>query len=247
MTFGVEIYGTHGRLQLGENVGNYYMVEKGSITDSTWGDFGFNRGTPSPWWNAGEGAMSKTHTLPTTLPYDFVALGGTNIELVVPSSGAYGVGVPSGPSGPVATSGPPSGSRTLYWYTFRSYKHLSPATTGYGMEIINPATGLVNFSLRYPKILKTLMKVDYNEGTTALPSGKTLALIGFGTCYRENQYVDNPETGVMSFYNNLNCKIDGSNNLTMSRNSDWSGLSASSGASIDRTDGGVIVLDVTNY
>ncbi len=250
MVFGAEIYGLHGRLQLADNVSNYYMVEKGTITDNAWGDYGFNRGDygpVGPWWEPGEGGPARVRTLPTTLPYDFYALGGENINMAMYSSGGYGFGTPTAPKNQIATSGPVSGSRTLRWYTFRSYKHLTPANTGFGMEIINPVTGEVNFSLRYPKLLKTLIKHDFTTTPISLPTGKTLALIGFGSPYREVEYTGNPETGVMSFYSVLTATINSSNQLLMSRETDWTGLSPTSGVSINRTDGGVIVIDVTNY
>ena len=251
MAFGAEIYGAHGRLQLGESVSNYYMVEKGTITQSTWGDQSFNRnlyGPSGPWWNASEGAVAKMTAIPATLPYDFVALGGLNIAFAPAMVGSYDGSDGSG-GGYAITCGPASGSRTLYWYTFRSYTKLTPETSGYGMEIINPATGQVNFSLRYPKILKTLAKYDYNEFTThSLPTGKTLAFIGFGEVWREEQYSDNPETGLMSWYPSLNITLNNSNGMNMVRGTDTAGLQASSArTSSERSDGGVICIDVTGY
>lgn len=251
MAFGVEIYGAHGRLQLGSGVSNYYMVEKGTITGSAWGDMSFNRdlyGPPFPpgWWEANEGATSMLHSIPASLPYDFYALGGSQITFAPLSVFGDGARFNAPPSSAV-TSGPVSGSRTLYWYTFRSYTHLAPLNTGFGMEIINPDTGLVSFSLRHPKVLKTVAKYDYTESAITLPTGKTLAFIAFGEMWRDVAYTLNPVTGLMGFPAILDCTINGSNQLFMSRNSNYEGMRGDTGFHGDTSAGGVIAIDVTGY
>ena len=154
MTFGAEFYNDVGTLQIATGISNYYLVESGSVTLTTAINF----------------------TISPTVSYDIIAINA-NCHCVpktifpdTQTSGAKNFRKNSAVTG------------TCNWWAFRSYKALTPATSGYGMEIYNP-DGTVGFSTTQPKILRSYQKIPITNSalfSTSLPSGKVFAFIQYG-------------------------------------------------------------------
>jgi uncharacterized Zn-binding protein involved in type VI secretion len=227
MAYGAEFYNDSGKVQLSSEVSNFYMAEKGTITLST---------------------STSTITITPTVSYDAIALvieGGT----IIPGE-MYATTVAANTSktftvrGTSATGSGPSGA-VIKWYAFRSYRHLSPATTGHGMEIYT-STGQVAFSSLYPQIMKGF-KIPISSASTLdtpLDSSKTYAFISYGTSRGIGTYSE-PMGGGATLTGNRNLmtiKTSSSNIRVI-----FSSPRTSPAAFPAAFSGGLIALDVTNY
>jgi hypothetical protein len=157
MAYGVEFYNQNGKLQLSDSVNNFYMVQKGTL-------------------NTTDGSVFYTVT--PTVPYDAIAVFCPTMA-VLPKSMFSSVQAANTPQTfrKISTS-----NATIYWYAYRRYDSISPATSGYGLEIYNSA-GNVAFSSLYPKILKGI-KIPIPDAvatTTTVSASKEYAFLQYGT------------------------------------------------------------------
>jgi hypothetical protein len=157
MAYGVEFYNQNGKLQLSDSVNNFYMVQKGIL-------------------NTTDGSVFYTVT--PTVPYDGIAVYIPE-HACLPKSMFSSVQAANTPQTfrKISTS-----NSTVYWYAFRRYDSVSPATSGYGLEIYNSA-GNVAYSSLYPKILKGI-KIPIPDAlatTTTVSASKEYAFLQYGT------------------------------------------------------------------
>jgi hypothetical protein len=157
MAYGVEFYNQNGKLQLSDSVNNFYMVEKGTINSTNGSVF---------------------YTVTPTVAYDAIAVFCPTMA-VLPKSMFSSVQAANTPQTfrKISTS-----NATIFWYAYRSYNSVTPATSGYGLEIYN-ATGQVAFSSNYPKILKGIKIPIPNEQATSttVSAAKEFAFLQYGT------------------------------------------------------------------
>ena len=157
MTYGVEFYNQNGKLQLADSVNNFFMVQKGTL-------------------NTTDGSVFYTVT--PTVPYDGIAVFCPTMA-VLPKSMFSSVQPANTPQTfrKINTS-----NATIFWYAYRRYDYVSPATSGYGLEIYNSA-GNVAFSSAYPKVLKGI-KIPIPDAiatTTTVSASKEYAFLQYGT------------------------------------------------------------------
>jgi hypothetical protein len=158
MSYGIEFYNQEGKLQLASGVNNFYMAEKGTF-------------------NTVGGSVFFTIT--PTVAYDAIAVVCGAAEGFIPKSI-----FPSVQAANTSQTFRKANStvNSISWYAFRNYNALTPATSGYGIEIYN-ANGTVGFSSNFPKLLKGI-KIpvpDANATATAVDAGKTYAFLQYGT------------------------------------------------------------------
>jgi hypothetical protein len=155
MAYGLEIVNDSGSVQIATGISNFYLVESGSVSVS-----------------AGTGSF----TITPTVDYDIMAMNCDCWILAHPIFTSL-------KSANVAlTTRKNSNAGTVNWWAFRSYKALTPSTSGYGLEIYNP-DGTVGFSSNQPKILRAHSKIPITTSVStsnSLPSGQVFAFISYG-------------------------------------------------------------------
>ncbi|WP_156416477.1 MULTISPECIES: hypothetical protein [unclassified Sphingopyxis] len=177
----MELYNAYGKLQIGASAANYYCIQKGTVTAPACAVDGSGNATN---FYFSSGAVEIT----PTVAYDIMAVRGRGgarprITDVAPSTVAANTTTTLQIQG---TGG------FVDWWVFRSYTALTPSTSGFGMEIVNPATGKVNFTTKQPKILKCSKYVLPSLGgvvpggtaglvNVTLPTGRDYAFFAFGT------------------------------------------------------------------
>lgn len=223
MEYGAEFYNANGDLQLSVGASNFYMAEKGTASVNVFGP------------------TSHSFDITPSISYDGLALVGSSglrprVEAMFSERKSAGT-----PTTCFARSYT-SGVQTVTWYAFRSYKALSPATSGYGIELYGP-DGSVGFSSTKPKILKVGAKIPITNGAAfnyALPSNKTFAFMLYGMV-RKLTVVNGP-SGELTFGSgptvnyspgNVYINCEATNSYLNNYNSIFAG--------------GVLALDVTNY
>jgi len=157
MAYGVEFYNQNGKLQLADSVNNFYMVQKGTL-------------------NTTDGSVF--YTITPTVAYDAIAVFCPEMALLPKSM----FNVPQAANTPQTFRKISTSNTTIFWYAYRRYDSLSPATSGYGLEIYNSA-GQVAFSSVYPKILKGI-KIPIPDATatsTTVSASKEYAFLQYGT------------------------------------------------------------------
>ena len=157
MAFGVEFYNNNGSLQLASGVKNFYMTQKGTLSATNGSVF---------------------YTVTPTVPYDAIAVYCPEMA-VLPKSMFSTVQAANTPQTFRKAS---TSNATIYWYAYRRYDSLSPATSGYGLEIYND-DGSVGFSSLYPKIMKGIKIpiIDATATTTTVSASREYAFLQYGT------------------------------------------------------------------
>ena len=190
MAFGVEFYNSSGKLQIGASAANFYMVGKGTVTAPACPVDGSGNATS---YYFGSGGVNIT----PPVAYDIIALRGRN-----GARPRIGDMMPSTVAANTTTTFQLQGTGGFVdWWAFRSYTALSPSSTGWGLEVINPATNKVNFTTKQPKILKcakyvlpSLGIVNPGDGAgkvnVTLPTGRDYAFFAFGTAQTTYQHYD---------------------------------------------------------
>lgn len=240
MAFGGEIYNTNGKLQLGVGVSNYYCAQKGTVTAPACSVDGSGNAI-NYYFSSG------TVSITPTVEWDIIALrgrGGARPRI-----------------GDMATSTVAANTTKTFqiqgtggfvdWWVFRSYTALSPSTSGFGWEIINPATNKVNFTTKQPKILKCSKYVLPSLGVVvpggnaglvnvSLPTGRDFAFFAFGTAQTKYNHYD----GLINPTFSMRATADWSNgNVAFRRET----IEFIAGGESRSAGSGVMMCDVTGY
>jgi len=239
MAYGLQIFNDNDKLQIGTDVSNFYMCQKGTINIQAgyeWDAFIYPTITPS-------------------VSYDGVAVcfdtGNTDAFVDIKSlfANPKPAGEPTYFSGIYAWQPNPSQSFpniNLNWYAFRNYRALPPATSGYGMELYN-SDGTVGFTTRYPYILKGFRIPITNTSQLGqriqLPPGRRFAFMTYGTTIISTR--NNPQS--LYGHATLAHMYDPvSNGLIVFGSPLYAGVDNSSD-NLTTFTGGILVVDVTGY
>lgn len=219
MAWGAEFYNDGGVLQIAAGVSNFYMAEKGTISVGT-GD---------------------NVTVTPSVAYDVIAVS-PNFRMVPKSF------LPTAASGGTTQSFKKDSTLTgtLNWYAFRSYKALSPASSGWGFEIYN-ADGTVGFSSQQPKIMRAHQKIPITGPTqfdTSLDTSKTFAFFLYGSVQGEGSRF-NGMSGSTEYFPLGPAISHTSGNISIDVGIRTAKVFPSNGNTF--YNGGISVIDVTGY
>ena len=225
MAFGFESYNDSGNIQIGDSVANYYLLYSGTII------------------------IPSVTTLPASPNF------GSPVTITYPTSfDAICVASADGYPMPQAIFDTATTSVTLknrslltqgtvkYWL-FKKYSSLTPATSGYGIEIYD-SSGNVAFSSNYPKLLRSYMTIPITNLSTAqnysLPSDRQFAFLAYGTVYLTDVAATKaaPDVKMPPVIRNYSGGVTAINSTVRTgRISDSTPVYS----------GGLIAIDVTNY
>lgn len=162
MAFGAEVYGDNGKLQIGgEGVATFQLVQKGTGT-------------------AGTGTFFD---VAPTVAYDALAIKSS--FGVVPKS-IFPTTQASGTVQRIRKFSSIGDDLSYTYYAFRSYRVMTPSSSGVGIEIYNP-DGTVSFSSVQPQLLKVIKVpvTSYPLFSTAVSASQTYAFLSYGTvCHK---------------------------------------------------------------
>lgn len=227
MAYGFESKNDDGYIQISDSVANLYMLYSGTIL-------------VPPVAGATSGGMNPGTTVTITHPTSFDAICiATEDGYVVPKpvfdQSATSVTI-SNMQSTVQT--------TLKYWLFKKYSSLSPATSGYGIEVYD-SLGNVAFSSQYPKLMRSYSTIPITSLSTtpqnySLPSNRRFAFLAYGTVYT-TQVAPTKAAPDVKMFPVMRTYSGG----VSTRSSNIRGGRLTSNT--DVFNGGLIAIDVTNY
>lgn len=217
MAYGFESYNDSGYIQIGDSVSNYYLLYSGTIIVPSTGT------SVNVTYPIAFDALCVATTDGYAVPKSIFTTPTTSTNIAYKATGAQA---------------------TIKYWLFKRYSSLTPATSGYGIEIYNSSGG-VAFSSNYPKLMRSYTTIPITDLTTTqnysvLPTDRMFAFLQYGTVYT---------TTVAPIKAAPDVKVP-----PAIRNYSGGVTSISSGVRSGRVNsaspvyaGGLIAIDVTNY